>query len=106
MTDLENHVIETYKVAGNIRTTAKNCGVSEQTARKILITAGEYISPITIQIASMIEQGKTVEKIAAELDMKPKTVQSYMPYRKGSYKAPPSKNALRIRKYRHKKDLG
>ena len=101
--ELTTRIIDLYHTLGAIKPTSRAVGVSEQTVRRTLIASGEYTSPRSQEITAMIEAGKTTDDISAELGISRTTVNGYMPYSKGSYFNPPSKNALRIRKHLRKK---
>ena len=96
-------IIEYYNHCESIKETARNFGLSEQKIRKVLINADLYSSQ-QIKIAKdMYESGLSAEEIAEKLNVTKKCVQSYLPYSKGMYCTDnPTKNALRIRKYRKK----
>lgn len=102
MHDPTARVLELYAEFGKIKPTARAAGISEQTVRKLLITAGAYTCEYTVKIKEMIAQGMTIKETAEALGKSENTIRSYMPYEKGSYLGPPSKNALRIRKHRKK----
>ena len=71
---------------------------------KILITAGAWSSPLSLKIAKMREDGKSIDEIAESLGMTRNAVLSYTPYDRGMQGAEyPSVNALRIRACRAKK---
>ena len=102
---MENAEIEKYyKSCGSIRQTAYAYKISCQKCRKILISAGAYTTPLASKINALHEQGMTVEQIAQKLNMRVKTVLTYMPYIKCVYNVDnPSKNAVAIRRHRKNK---
>ena len=70
--------------------------------RKILITTGDYYSPITSEIQQIKKQGGKPEE---ELGLARATVNSYLPYGKGVYKLKEvSAAAERTEKYRKRKE--
>jgi DNA-binding NarL/FixJ family response regulator len=76
---------------------------SKQKARKILITAGLYTTPLIKQIQKLYAEGKSIQEIAIELNLSGNAVSSMLPYSKGIYNAEyPSINAMKIRKSRNK----
>lgn len=87
----------------SIKEIAHRLRISEQKARRILITTGSYTTPTIRRIAEETAAGKTIDEIAAELGVTVKAVIANMPYSKGSYSMEyPSKNALAIRRCREK----
>ena len=46
---------------------ARRLKISEQKTRKILITAGAWSSPLSLKIAKMREDGKSIDEIAESL---------------------------------------
>jgi hypothetical protein len=107
MHDPTARVLELYAEFGKIKPTARAAGISEQTVRKLLITAGAYSCELSNTVKHMLESGMTIAEIASTLGKSENAVRSYMPYEKGTYLKPPSVNALRIRKHRQKrKDNG
>lgn len=102
-------IIETYKLRGSIKQTARELHIAEQTVRRTLVIAGEYTSPRSQEIDRLLEAGHSMDEIASELCIKQKTVRVYMQYTRGSYIVPyeqKSANAKRIiacRKRKNKK---
>lgn len=78
-------IIETYKLRGSIKQTARELHIAEQTVRRTLVIAGEYTSPRSQEIDRLLEAGHSVDEIASELCIKQKTVRVYMQYTRGSY---------------------
>ncbi len=106
MTDPTARVLELYGELGKIKPTARAAGISEQTVRKLLITAGAYTCDLTVKVQDLLAQGMTIAEVASTLGKSENAVRSYMPYEKGTYLKPPSLNALRIRKHRESKKAG
>mgnify|MGYP000957846843 CR=1 FL=1 len=107
MNDPTARVLELYAEFGKIKPTARAAGISEQTVRKLLITAGVYTCELSVKVQGLLAQGMNIAEVASTLGKSENTVRSYMPYEKGTYLKPPSLNALRIRKHRQKrKDNG
>ena len=105
MIELQKQVIEFYLKNGSIKHTAAMFEISEQLVRRYLINAGVYSTPKIEAANELYNRGCTVDQIANALRIGRKTVISMLPYRKGTYKAPPSPNALRIREYRERKRM-
>lgn len=104
--DIQERAIELYKSIQSIKVVSKSLGISEQLVRRYLINAGVYTNERIQTILSLYEEGKHVDEICKELGLKRSTVQSVLPYTKGTYKSKPSKNAERIRKCREKNKVG
>lgn len=85
MSPMQKRIITTYKICGSIRTTANLMHVSQQTARRVLITFGAYSSPEATAVAGLKDMGLSLEQIAEELNVTRKTVLSNSPYTRGSY---------------------
>ena len=103
MIELQKQVINFYLKNGSINYTAAMFGISAQLARRYLINAGVYSTPRIEAANELYNRGYTVDQIAHALRIGRGTVISMLPYRKDTYKAPPSPNALRIRKWRERK---
>lgn len=89
---------------GSLRRTAAAMGLSVQTARKMLVTAREYDTPRKQEIDALRKQGLSVRDIAERLGVSIKAVDSFIPYKRGTYLVPSeSKNADRIRQCRQRK---
>lgn len=100
----QEDIIRSYNIEGSIKKVAALFRISEQKVRKILIDADLYESDMSVQVKDLYEQGFSVENIADKLKVSKGTVSGYLPYTKGGYLSDaPSKNALRIRKYRSKR---
>lgn len=97
-------IIDLYEQTESIKATAAISGLSPQKVRRILITAGQWTSPIANKINQLYAHGKSISQIASALDIKEKTVIGYLPYSKGMYHADaPTKNALAIRRHRERR---
>lgn len=104
MDALFTSVLRLHEQGLSIKQIARQLQISEQKARKILITAGAWSSPLSDQIQTMRKGGKTVEQIAAALGITRNAVLSYTPYDRGMKNAEyPTINALRVRASRAKK---
>jgi len=79
---LFDRVCESYESTSSIKRTAKDIGISEQKARKILITRGKYTCETYQRILQMTEDGKDLSQIAEELNITRGQLLSYLPYSK------------------------
>lgn len=97
-------IISLYRDGMKIDAISKELGVAWEIVRKVLITNGEFRSPLSDKILAMHDSGMTSAEIAAELGMKKRSVWWYLPYSKGMYNGDsPSKNAIALRKIREKR---
>jgi len=78
--ELFDRVCTSYDSTGSIKKTAKDVGVSEQKARKILITKGKYTCENHQQIIKMQADGKSLEEIGEALHISRGQLLSYLPY--------------------------
>lgn len=107
MDKLVETVIRTYEGTQSLKQTARECQVSEQKARKILISAGAWSSPASDEVKRLRNSGKSIDEIAAALGITRNAVLGYMPYERGMKMAEhPTENAMRIRECRAKKKNG
>ena len=101
----QEDIIRAYSVENSIKKVAALFRISEQKVRKILIDADLYESDMSVQVKDLYEQGFSVEDIADKLGVSKSAVSGYLPYTKCVYlDENPSKNALRVRKYRAKNE--
>jgi hypothetical protein len=83
---------------------AEEFSMTRLKVRKLLITAGVYETPISVEVNRLYRQGKTIAEIQEETGLKRASVHSYLPYTKAIYKLEDaSVTAERIRKYRSRK---
>ena len=106
MIELQKQVVKFYLKNGSITHTAAMFEISQEVARRYLINAGVYSTPRIEAANELYNRGCTVDQIADALRIGRKAVISMLPYQKGTYKAAPSPNALRIREYRKRMDDG
>lgn len=104
-TALMQSVVAKYRAEDkSLRRTAAASDLSEAATRKILITAGEYDSPRKREIDALREAGMTVRQIADNLGVSDTAVDSFIPYKRGTYIIPSqTKNAAAIRRCRKAK---
>ncbi len=76
--------ISAYRRYG-FKEAAKLLGISVTKLRKMLVTAGAYQSPATIEAAHLQEQGLSTEDIAREMGISISYASSLVPYSKGEY---------------------
>lgn len=86
---------------GSIRDTALHFDINRNKVRKILITTGCLVMPLTETVIQMRAEGKSVKEIAAELDVSVATVSTALPYEdKIDNSLEPSEHAADVRMYR------
>lgn len=100
---MTDRVVSLYRKNGSIKATAKALRVSDWLVRRILVINGEYSNQTSDEIIGLYNSGAPKSEIADRLSVTIKTVSSYLPYTKGSYKGAPSENAIRIRRCRERK---
>lgn len=79
-------VIQLYRRHKVISRVASEAKISPQKARKILVTAGMYDTPIAVKIRGMYSRGYGAAEIAKVTGLGIKAVNSYLPYARGMYK--------------------
>lgn len=85
--NIYNQVVEAYLDLGSVNKVVNKYHISETKVRRILITEGLWSSRTSRQIGTMLETGLTTQEIADKLHTSVKTVEAYMPYRRGAYNA-------------------
>ena len=104
---MSGDLINYYRECESIKECARKFQCSEKKVRRLLITTGEYSTPLSNQINDLYSQGLSCMEISEKLGMRAKTVQDYLPYTKGQYLAEnPTDNAIRIRACRKRKSKG
>jgi len=87
-----------------IKLVAEEFGITPLKVRKLLITGGAYRTPVSEQILALHQEGNTIAQIQETTGLSRASVHSYLPYRKGVYKASEiSTDAERIKLYRNRK---
>ncbi len=99
---LYNKIIETYLKTQSVKKTSEQTGVSEVTARRVLITEGLWSSPTSQKIAQLINQGMSVGEISEEMGVTVNAVQAYLPYSRGMYGNENSEDSEHSRSYRER----
>lgn len=99
-------VVDKYHDEGqSLRRTAAAMGLSVAATRKMLVTAREYDSPRKREIDALRKSGLTVREIADKLGVSPTAVDSFVPYKRGTYLVPSgTKNAEMVRQCRARKE--
>lgn len=98
-----NNICRLYKNGNSITSIAVMTGLSHSKVRKILITEKLWSNALSVKISGLLDAGKTEYEIADLLNLPPKLINNYSPYSRGEYNWKPSKNALSIKKCKHKK---
>ena len=99
----QDKIISTWEALGTIKGTARACQVSPKTVLKVLSTHGIAATEQAEQVQAMAEH-MSVEEIAAQLKISTRTVQTYLPYTRGTYLSDEkSPNALKLKAWRENK---
>ncbi len=85
-----------------MKNVAKQCGASEVTVRRVLITEGVWSSRTSRKVEELLEQGKSVPEIAAELSVSVKAVEAYLPYSRGMYGQEETEDSVHAKEYRER----
>lgn len=105
MDTLVTSTVELHKKGLSLKQISRELNISEQKARKILITAGLWSSETCEKITALTKEGLSIDQITAETHLTRNAVLSYIPYDRGMQNTEnPTVNALRIRKCREKKE--
>lgn len=97
-------LIDLYRRHKSLLRVAKETGMSQAKAKKILVGVGAYSTPKIKKIREMYSRGYGAEEIAKTLQIGVKAVNAYLPYTKGMYNTDnPTKNAENLRKWRKNK---
>ena len=73
-------VVKSYKETNSIKATAAALEISEEKARRILITEGVYTCEFYEEIKKLLETGKSIEDIAFILHATERKIRRYLPY--------------------------
>ena len=102
--DQYSKILATYRQKKSLRATAEALCISNQTVRRVLITAGLYTSDRVERIRELSAAGMPPQDIADMLGITYRAVIANMPYPRGPRADwPVSRNALAIRKTRARK---
>ena len=98
-------VVAEYQKWNSIKETARRLDVSHGVVRKCLITHGLFETPLTQEVAELVEAGVPQNEIAEQLGISYSWVNANLPYERGITITPSQTvNAQRIRKCREKKN--
>lgn len=104
--DIEE-IVKSYKSGTSVKEIAGWNNLGYQKIIKILVTEGVYSSDIYDTIKDLRLRGISEDEIMQKLDIDKKVLNIYTPYKKGIYNLKnPSKNAMNIRRYKERKNLG
>jgi len=73
-----------FRDTKSIKKTAATLGISEQKARKILITEGLYTCELLKKINAMLSDGLALPAIGEQLGISVKQIRTYLPYDEGA----------------------
>ena len=97
-------ICQYYKQQGSIQGTAQLAGISDQKARKLLITAGVIQPEKSREALLHLSRGLKKKEVAKKLGISVKALESYLPYSRMPYNQPTrSKNAERLSAWRKKR---
>lgn len=83
ITDAE--ILKQYEQTPTVAETARAVHLSEQTVRRVLITHGIYPSETSKTVHRLLMSGYTPQEVADKMEISMETLQTHMPYTKGSY---------------------
>ena len=96
--------VSVYQETRTIKGTAHKLGISDQKARKLLITAGVIQPEKSRQALLYLSRGLKKEEAAQRLGISVTTLSTYLPYTRPIYNQPTrSKNAERLSAWRKKR---
>ena len=93
--------VEAYRKEHTIKKAAMLAHISEQKARKLLITAGAIQPEMSREALLYLSRGLKKEEVAKKLGISVKALNSYLPYSRMPYCQPTrSENAVRLAMWR------
>lgn len=98
---IDNEIVAFYKQHGSIKSAARQYNISEQTCRRILISAGLDVCELQHTVKQLIDAGLSEQDISRKLKISIKAVQSYLPYKKSSYRTAQPDNKLKTIRLKH-----
>ena len=94
-------VVNYYKQDGTIKGAAQLAGISEQKARKLLITAGAIQPEMSREALLYLSRGLKKAEAAKKLGISVKVLEPYLPYSRMPYNQPVrSENAEKLARWR------
>lgn len=73
-------ISEVYAKVKSIKKAAKMIGISEERARRILFTTGDYTCDTHDKIMAMLRDGKSLDEIAPIVGVARNKIHAYLPY--------------------------
>lgn len=105
--EILNQIIKKFLTCESIKQTALALNTSIHLVRKMLISAGIYSTPRSIQVQKLFDEGLTLSEIAAQLKLSRGYVDSLLPYTRGCYlRADKTYNAFSVRRSKAKHNPG
>lgn len=74
-----------YKRTESLKKTTAHFNISMGKCRKILITTGDFSSPLSITVSQLLSQGMSPKEIEKKLNKSRTAINGYIPYSKGEY---------------------
>lgn len=97
-------VIKTYEQYESVKRAASELGISAAKLKKILVSFQAFQNETSESVQKLYNSGKSTTEISNILGLSKSCINMYLPYKKGIYNTSvPTKNALKIRKCRAKK---
>lgn len=81
----KEEIIKCYSSTESLKRTAKECGVSYQTVRRVLASVGIYASEMTEEINERYLRGDDPEDIALSMKISVRSVWQHLPHSRCSY---------------------
>ena len=100
---IDKDIYDTFRSTGSVSKTSKEIGCSWNKVVKSLSSSGVVLSDTHSAILDMRKSGMSVQEIARQLSLNPKTVQAYLPRVRPVYGENRSKDAKRIKEWRDRK---
>lgn len=78
--ELFKRVSETYAEIKSIKKTAKTLKISEEKARRILFTTGDYTCETHEKVMKLLKDGLSLDEIASMVGLSRHKIRAYLPY--------------------------
>jgi len=78
--ELYGQVRETYAKTKSIKKTARLVGLSEEKARRILFTTGDYTCETHEKVMALLKEGKSLDEAASAVGLNRHKIRAYLPY--------------------------